>query len=118
MSQFPSPAQDYEQKDLDLNDRCITNPPATFFFTVAGESMVGAGIFPGDLLIVDRSITPKSGNIVVVDVNGEWMVKRLQMKGQQVKLLSENQANPPITLKEGLELVVFGVVTYNVHKPE
>ncbi|WON74197.1 LexA family protein [Nitrosospira sp. Is2] len=76
-SRFPSPAQDYEQKTLDLNDRFIANPPATFFFTVKGDSMVGAGIFDGATLIVDRSLRPKSSNIVIADVDGEWMVKRL-----------------------------------------
>lgn len=118
MSQFPSPARDYEQKELDLNSRYIRNPPATFFFQVTGDSMIGAGIFPGDLLIVDRSITPSSGSIVVVDVDGEWMVKRLQLRGNWVRLLSENPAHDPVTLIEGQELVVFGVVTHNVHTPE
>jgi DNA polymerase V len=111
-SRFPSPAQDYEQKTLDLNDRFIANPPATFFFTVKGDSMVGAGIFDGATLIVDRSLKPKSSNIVIADVDGEWMVKRLYKRGGVIKLLSENPVNEPITLKEGQELVIFGVVTY------
>jgi DNA polymerase V len=111
-SRFPSPAQDYEQKMLDLNDRFIANPPATFFFTVKGDSMVGAGIFDGATLIVDRSLKPKSSNIVIADVDGEWMVKRLYKRSGVIKLLSENPLNEPITLKEGQELVIFGVVTY------
>ena len=111
-SRFPSPAQDYEQKTLDLNDRFIANPPATFFFTVKGDSMVGAGIFDGATLVVDRSIKPKSSNIVIADVDGEWMVKRLYKRSGVIKLLSENPLNEPITLKEGQELVIFGVVTY------
>ena len=91
-SRFPSPAQDYEQKTLDLNDRFIANPPATFFFTVKGDSMIGAGIFDGATLIVDRSLQPKSSNIVIADVDGEWMVKRLYKRSGVIKLLSENPA--------------------------
>lgn len=117
-SHFPSPAQDYEQRSLDLNEKLISNPPATFVFQVEGDSMIGAGIYPGSTLLVDRSITPKSGQVVIVDVDGEWMVKRLQRRGGWVRLLSENPAHPPIILQEGQELVVFGVVTYVIHKPE
>ncbi|MBA4143462.1 MAG: translesion error-prone DNA polymerase V autoproteolytic subunit [Nitrosospira sp.] len=115
-SRFPSPAQDYEQKTLDLNDRFIANPPATFFFTVKGDSMIGAGIFDGATLIVDRSIKPKSSNIVIADVDGEWMVKRLYKRSGVIKLLSENPLNEPIILKEGQELVIFGVVTYVINE--
>lgn len=117
-SHFPSPAQDYEQRSLDLNEKLITNPPATFVFQVEGDSMIGAGIYPGSVLLVDRSLKPKSGSIVIADVDGEWMVKRLHRRGNWVRLLSENPAHPPITLSEGQELIVFGVVTYVIHKPE
>jgi len=115
-SRFPSPAQDYEQKTLDLNDRFIANPPATFFFTVKGDSMIGAGIFDSATLIVDRSLRPKSSNIVIADVDGECMVKRLYKRSGVIKLLSENPLNEPIVLKEGQELVVFGVVTYVINE--
>jgi DNA polymerase V len=115
-SRFPSPAQDYEQKTLDLNDRFIANPPATFFFTVKGDSMTGAGIFDGATLIVDRSLKPKSSNIVIADVDGEWMVKRLYKRSGVIKLLSENPVHSPIVLKEGQELVIFGVVTYVINE--
>jgi DNA polymerase V len=115
-SRFPSPAQDYEQKTLDLNDRFIANPPATFFFTVKGDSMIGAGIFDGATLIVDRSLRPKSSNIVIADVDGEWMVKRLYKRSGVIKLLSDNPLNEPIVLKEGQELVIFGVVTYVINE--
>lgn len=117
-SHFPSPAQDYEQRDLDLHEAFIKNPPATFIFKVSGDSMIGAGIFPGSTLLVDRSITPQSGQVVIVDIDGEWMVKRLQRRGGWVRLLSENPAHPPIVLNEGQELTVFGVVTYVIHPPE
>lgn len=117
-SRFPSPAQDYEQKFLDLNEHFIKNPPATFFFQVTGDSMTGAGIFKGATLIVDRAVKPKSSSIVIADVEGEWMVKRLYKRGSVVKLLSENPAYKPIELTEGQELVIFGVVTYVIHQPE
>lgn len=117
-SHFPSPAQDYEQRDLDLHEAFIKNPPATFIFKVSGDSMIGAGIFPGSTLLVDRSIPPVSGQVVIVDIDGEWMVKRLHRRGGWVRLLSENPANPPIVLNEGQELTVFGVVTYVIHPPE
>lgn len=115
-SRFPSPAQDYEQKTLDLNDRFIANPPATFFFTVKGDSMIGAGIFDGATLIVDRAVKSKSSSIVIADVDGEWMVKRLYKRSGVIKLLSENPLNAPIVLKEGQELVIFGVVTYVINE--
>lgn len=117
-SRFPSPAQDYEQKTLDLNQRFISNPPATFFFEVAGDSMIDAGIFPGATLVVNRSVKPKSSNVVIVDVDGEWMVKRLYKRGPTVRLLSANPAYAPIEFTEGQELVIFGVVTYVIHQPQ
>jgi DNA polymerase V len=117
-SRFPSPAQDYEQKFLDLNERYINNPPATFFFEVKGNSMEGAGIFEGDTVIVDRAIKPKSSSIIIADVDGEWMVKRLYKRGDVVKLLSEHPEHAPITFSEGQELTIFGVVTYVIHQPK
>ena len=117
-SRFPSPAQDYEQKFLDLNEEYIKNPPATSLFRVEGDSMIGVGIFEGDLAIVDRSIKPKSSSIVVADVDGAWMVKRLYKRGNVIKLLSEHPEHAPISFSEGQELIIFGVVTYVIHKPE
>ncbi|WP_019897418.1 LexA family protein [Methylotenera mobilis] len=117
-SRFPSPAQDYEQKFLDLNERYISNPPATFFFEVKGNSMEGAGVFEGDTVIVDRAVKPKSSSIVIAAVDGEWMVKRLYKRGNVVKLLSEHPDHAPITFSEGQELTIFGVVTYVIHQPK
>lgn len=117
-SRFPSPAQDYEQKFLDLNERYISNPPATFFFEVKGNSMEGAGIFEGDTVIVDRAVKPKSSSIVIAAVDGEWMVKRLYKRGNVVRLLSEHPDHAPITFSEGQELTIFGVVTYVIHQPK
>lgn len=117
-SHFPSPAQDYEQEDLDLLRKLMPNRPATFMFQVEGESMINIGIYPGSLLVVDKSLAPANGSIVVVDVDGEWMVKRLLRRGGLVQLLSENADYPAITFREGQQLVVFGVVTYVIHHPE
>ena len=117
-SRFPSPAQDYEQKFLDLNDKYITNPPATFFFDVKGNSMIGAGIYDGCTVIVDRAVKPKSSSIVIAAVDGEWMVKRLYKRGSVVKLLSEHSEHAPIVFSEGQELIIFGVVTYVIHQPK
>ncbi|MDI1298387.1 LexA family transcriptional regulator [Methylotenera sp.] len=117
-SRFPSPAQDYEQKFLDLNERYINNPPATFFFEVKGNSMEGVGIFEGDTVIVDRAVKPKSSSIIIAAVDGEWMVKRLYKRGDVIKLLSEHPDHAPITFSEGQELVIFGIVTYVIHQPK
>jgi DNA polymerase V len=114
-SRFPSAAQDYEQTELDLNQRFITNPPATFFVTAVGDSMVGVGIHPGSTLIVNKAIKPKSSNIVIALVDGELVVKRLYKRGGVVKLLSEPEtAHPPIVMQEGQELIIWGVVTHAI----
>ncbi len=118
-SRFPSPAQDYEQEELDLNKHLIVNPPATFLYRVgnAQDSMIDAGIQPNCLLIVDRSITPKSSHIVIAEVDGESMVKRLYKWRGVVELRSENKdkSYPPIVFNEGQDLIVSGVVTFNVN---
>lgn len=111
-SRFPSPAQDYEIAEIDLNKQLITNPPATFLTRVTGDSMTGVGIYPGSILVVNRALKPRSSNIVVVLLDGELMVKRLYKHAGVVKLLSENPAYAPITLTEGQELIIWGVVTY------
>lgn len=118
-SRFPSPAQDYEQEELDLNKHMVTNPPATFFYRVGNsyDSMVDVGILPDALLVVDRSITAKSSHIVLAEVDKELVVKRLYKWKGVIELRSENKEKnyPPITFKDGDELIVFGVVTFNVN---
>lgn len=118
-SRFPSPAQDYEQEELDLNKHMVTNPPATFFHRVGNsyDSMIDVGILPNAILVVDRSITPKSSHIVLAEVDRELVVKRLYKWKGVVELRSENKDKnyPPITFKEGEELIVYGVVTFNVN---
>ena len=108
---FASPADDYIEGNLSLDALLIQNKDATFFFRVKGESMTGAGIFDGDLLIVDKSLTPSSGSIVIAVIDGELSVRRLIKQGDQVSLRPENSAFKEIMLKSEQELQVWGVVT-------
>lgn len=108
---FPSPGDDMVEQPLDLNDLLIENESATFFVRVSGDSMEGARIFDGDILVVDRSIEPKSGHIVVAAVYGELVVKRLKSEGQQLLLISENDEYKPIVIDEVEGCFVWGVVT-------
>lgn len=107
---FPSPAADYEDRRLDLNEYLIRNPVSTFFFPVAGDSMEGARIFDGDVLVVDRSARPRDGSVVVAFVDGERLVKRLRMRNGRVALVAENPAYPTIEAREDGEMSVWGVV--------
>lgn len=107
---FPSPAADYAEDGLDLNDYLVRNKPASFMFTVKGDSMVNAGIVEGDKVIVDRSMTAKSKDIVVAVVNGEYTIKRLHKTSSKVELRPENPAYQPIVFKDGTELEIWGVV--------
>ena len=113
---FPSPAADHAHKHIDLNDHPIRNKEATFVFRVKGDSMNGVGINEGDELLVDRSIEARHGHIVIAVLNGEFTVKRLHSRGGVVKLIPENPRYPTITLKDGQELIVWGVVTRNLPK--
>ena len=107
---FPSPAEDYEDRRLDINEYLVRNPVSTFFFPVQGDSMQGAEIFNGDILVVDRSVTPRHGHVVVAFLNGERLVKRLHKRAGRVALIAENPAYPVIELHDGAELVIWGVV--------
>ncbi|MDP2180723.1 LexA family protein [Methylicorpusculum sp.] len=112
---FPSPADDYIEKTLDLNELLIQKPAATFFVRAEGESMLGAGIHPNDILVVDRSLEPVPGRIVICALNGELVVKRLKRQTGQWLLGSENPAYRDIVLLEELEVVIWGVVTSVIH---
>ncbi|WP_323970738.1 translesion error-prone DNA polymerase V autoproteolytic subunit [Aeromonas hydrophila] len=111
---FPSPAQDYVEQTIDLNQLCIAHPAATYFVRAAGDSMVDHGIRDGDLLIVDRSRKARHGSVVVAAVDGEFTVKELQLE-PSIALLPGNRAYQPIYFCEGQELEIFGVVTGVVH---
>ncbi|MDA9557935.1 translesion error-prone DNA polymerase V autoproteolytic subunit [Vibrio sp.] len=115
---FPSPAQDYVEQTLDLNDLCIKRPSATFFVRVDGDSMIDAGIHPDDILVVDRSIQAKHGDVVIAGIYGELTVKELHLI-PRIKLFPRNQAYAPIEIPEDIELDIFGVVTSvvrNIHR--
>lgn len=107
---FPSPAGDYEEEGLDLNDYLVSNKPATYMFSVRGDSMIGASIEDGDKVVVDRSLRPKHDDIVVAIVDGEYTIKRLYIQRECIELRAENPAYPPITFTSGSELQVWGVV--------
>jgi DNA polymerase V len=112
---FPSPADDYMEDRLDLNDYLVRNPSATFFVRVTGDSMIDAGIHSGDILVVDRSLPPKDGNIVIAVIDSELTVKRLQRKKTKVFLLPENQNYKPIEITSEMNFEVWGVVTNVIH---
>ena len=114
---FPSPATDYIEDDLDLNTHLISNAPATFIIRVQGKSMRDVGIYDGDLLIVDKSINPKSFSTVIANVNEELVVKTL-IKEKEISYLTSGSKNinDKINLDENQEVVIWGVVTYVIHK--
>lgn len=113
---FASPADDYIETSLDLNQYLIKHPAATFFLRVEGNSMLGAGIHDGDTLVVDRSLEACSGKVVIAAVNGELTVKRLHIGQQQrVTLLAENPDYPNIPIRDGMDFVIWGVVTNVIH---
>ena len=114
---FPSPVEGELDSPLDLNELLIEHPRATFFVRVQGESMRGAGIFPGDLLIVDRALTPRSGQVVIAALNGEFTVKRLSLTSTGAQLIAENSSYRDISISEGDEFCVWGVVRFVVHAP-
>lgn len=113
---FPSPADDYIEDRLDLNQLLVNNKAATFFLRVKGDSMVNAGIHHGDIIVVDRSVQPAPRSIVVAVVDGELTVKRLITRNGSAELHAENPKYAPICLQEGQELTIWGVVTSSVHQ--
>lgn len=112
---FPSPAADYEEDKLDLNKHLIKNPAATFFVRVTGDSMVGAGIHHGDLLVVDRSLEPKDKNVVIAVVEGELTVKRIRIGKKKIALEPENENYSVQQITEDADFQVWGVVTNVIH---
>jgi len=112
---FPSPAEDYVEGSLDLNAFLVRHPAATFFIRVTGDSMIGAGIHPDDLLIVDRSLEPVDRKVVIAVVNGDLTVKRFRRRGDRVFLEAENDAYAPMEMRDGMRFDVWGVVTSVIH---
>lgn len=113
---FPSPASDYISQKLDINELLIRNPAATFFVRAAGDSMTGVGINDNDILVVDRSLEPVHGKIIIAAVNGELTVKRLVKTGTSCRLVAENPNYPPIEISEDLTCISWGVVTSVIHQ--
>ena len=114
---FPSPATDYIEDDIDLNSHLITNAPATFIIRVQGKSMTNVGIYDGDLLIVDKSLNPKNFSTVIANVNEELVVKTL-IKSKETSYLTSGSKNTSdrINLTDNPEIIIWGVVTYVIHK--
>jgi DNA polymerase V len=111
---FPSPADDYIERSLDLNEHLIKHPAATFFVRASGDSMLG-NIHSGDLLVVDRAKEAGDGSIVIAVIDGELTVKRLRKRGNGVSLESDNPAYAPLSINEEADVVVWGVVTNVIH---
>ena len=112
---FPSPAEDFIEERLDLNEKCIKHPAATFFVRVSGNSMINAGIKSGDLLIVDRSIEPSNNKVVIAVINGDFTVKRVETTHGKVFLMPENTNFKPIEITEDMDCKIWGVVTHVIH---
>lgn len=113
---FPSPAQDYIEGTLDLNEYLLPHPASTFFIRVDGLSMVQAGIFPDDILVVDRSLDAANNKIIVAVYDGEMTVKRLRIDNGKYWLLPESEDFKPICVDQDTDFFVWGVVTYVIHK--
>ncbi len=111
---FPSPATDYCERKLDLNELCIKKPAATYFVRAEGDSMIEAGIFPGDVIVVDRSIDAAHGDIVIASFNGELLIKKLETS-PTTRLVPMNSQHEPIVVPEDTDLEIFGVATTVIH---
>ncbi|HEY4062569.1 MAG TPA: translesion error-prone DNA polymerase V autoproteolytic subunit [Puia sp.] len=113
---FGAAADDYMERGIDLNEQLIRNKPATFFMRVSGDAMTGAGIFSGDVVIVDRSVKAASGKVVIATLNGEMLIRRLEKTFNKIRLVPETPKLSPIDVDlSGSEFSIWGVVTYVIH---
>ena len=112
---FPSPARDFTEGTIDLNEELIPRPNSTFIVRARGDSMVGSGIYPGDLLIVDRSLSPRNGSIIIAVLDGELSVKGLKLNNDQVTLSSSNSNYSDVMVSEEMDFTIWGVCTNVVH---
>jgi DNA polymerase V len=112
---FGAAADDYMERGIDLNEQLIKNKPATFFMRVSGNSMVGAGIHHGDIVIVDRSVRPVTGKVVIAVVNGEMLIRRLEQSFNRMRLIPETPKLATIEVTEFSEVSIWGVVVYTIH---
>ena len=113
---FPSPADDFKEIRISLDEELVKNRDATFYARVSGESMVDAGLDDGDLLIIDRSLDPKNGKIAICFIDGEFTVKRIKREKNKLYLLPENKKYKPIEMREENELIIWGIVEYVIKK--
>ena len=113
---FPSPADDFKEIRISLDKELINNKESTFYARASGNSMEGAGIFDGDLLIIDRSIEPENNKIAICFLDGEFTVKRIMKKGDNLYLKPENKNFDKILIKEENELIIWGIVTYVIKR--
>ncbi len=113
---FPSPADDYVEQKLDLNEHLIQHPTATFFVRVEGDSMIDANIYSGDILIVDRALEAHHGSIVVAHMQGEFTVKRVEKIENNMYLAPANKNYAPLLITPEMDVEVWGVVAYIIHK--
>ncbi len=112
---FPSPADDYTEENIDLNEHLISNPFSTFFLRVKGDSMINAGIKDKDLIIVDKSLKARPGNIIIAMIDGEFTIKRLSIKNNELYLKAENHNYPDFRFKNHIDVQIWGVVIYSIH---
>ena len=112
---FPSPADDYTEENIDLNEHLISNPFSTFFLRVKGDSMINAGIKDNDLVIVDKSLTAKPGNIIIAMIDGEFTIKKLSINNNELYLKAENHNYPDFRFENYIDVQIWGVVIYSIH---
>ncbi len=113
---FPSPADDFIELSIDLNKHLIKHKDTTFFATVKGHSMKNAGIYDGDLLIIDKSLEPQNDKIAICQIDGEFTVKRIKIEQNIVWLIAENEEFDPIKVTRDNELIIWGIVTASIKK--
>ena len=111
---FPSPADDFIELTIDLNRELIKHKDSTFFAKVKGDSMKNAGIFDGDLLIIDKSLEPQDGKIAICQIDGDFTVKRIKKENDVVWLIAENEDYKPIKVTEENELMIWGIVIHSI----
>lgn len=112
---FGAAADDYAERGIDLNEQLIRNKPATFFMRVNSNSMTGAGIYPGDVVIVDRSLEAKSGKVIIAILDGEMLIRRLDLQNGRRRLVPATASLSPIEISESSTFDVWGVVTFVIH---
>lgn len=114
---FPSPAEDFKEKDLDLNEYLIQHPASTYMVRVKGDSMIDLGYYPGDILIVDKSKIPVNGSLIIAGIDYEFTFKKYIKEGDKIKLIPANKKYQPIVITPETNFEVWGVVIHSIHHP-